>query len=137
MKNQLSEAQKKQLVQEANKARRFAYTPYSRYPVGAALLTRNGKIVCGVNIDNAAYPATICAERVAVFKAVSEGHRSFLAIAVVTRDGGSPCGGCRQVLAEFGMDTAIIIANESGEILDEMKVSDLLPRAFGSGSLQP
>jgi len=137
MKNQLSEAQKKQLVQEANKARRFAYTPYSRYPVGAALLTRNGKSVCGVNIDTASYPATICAERVAVFKAVSEGHRSFLAIAVVTRDGGAPCGGCRQVLAEFGMDTAIIIANESGEILDEMKVSDLLPRAFGSGSLQP
>jgi cytidine deaminase len=118
------------LVESAVEARRWAYAPYSHYAVGAALLTESGKIYEGVNIENAAYPTTICAERVAVFKAVSEGERDFTAIAVVTLNGGTPCGSCRQVLAEFGVDTIVIIANVQGEIIQETTVRDLLPGAF-------
>jgi cytidine deaminase len=83
-----------------------------------------------VNVENAAYPTGICAERVAVFKAVSEGEREFEAIAVVTVNGGSPCGSCRQVLAEFGLHTIVLLANEDGQLLREMTVEDLLPGAF-------
>ncbi len=119
-----------QLVETANGVRRWAYTPYSNYTVGAALLTSSGKIYDGVNVENASYPITICAERVAVFKAISEGERSFQAIAVVTRNGGSPCGACRQVLAEFGQDTLVIIADESGKIHRQVTVAELLPGAF-------
>ena len=90
------------LIESARAARTWAYTPYSHYAVGAALLTESGKIYEGVNIENAAYPTSICAERVAVFKAVSEGERDFSAIVVMTDNGGTPCGSCRQVLAEFG-----------------------------------
>jgi cytidine deaminase len=120
----------RQLVEAANAARRWAYTPYSRYAVGAALLTTSGKIYDGVNVENASFPNTVCAERVVVFKAVSEGERSFQALAVVTRNGGSPCGACRQVLAEFGQDTLVIIADESGNIHRQIIVADLLPGAF-------
>jgi len=98
----------------AIEARRRAYAPYSRYPVGAALRTKSGKMFTGVNVENAAYPTTMCAERTAVFKAVSEGEREFDVIAVVTSNGGSPCGSCRQVLAEFGLDTIVLIANTEG-----------------------
>jgi cytidine deaminase len=121
---------RQRLVESAVEARRWAYAPYSHYAVGAALLTESGKIYEGVNIENAAYPTTICAERVAVFKAVSEGERDFTAIAVVTLNGGTPCGSCRQVLAEFGVDTIVIIANVQGEIIQETTVRDLLPGAF-------
>jgi cytidine deaminase len=121
---------RQRLVESAVEARRWAYAPYSHYAVGAALLTEAGKIYEGVNIENAAYPTTICAERVAVFKAVSEGERDFTAIAVVTLNGGTPCGSCRQVLAEFGVDTIVIIANVQGEIIQETTVRDLLPGAF-------
>ena len=106
------------------------YSPYSHYPVGAALLTKSGKIFTGINIENAAYPVTICAERVAVFKAVSEGEKEFSAIAVATQNGGSPCGSCRQVLAEFGVDTTVYIVNKQAEILQETTVRELLPGAF-------
>ena len=98
-----------QLIEAAIDARKWAYAPYSNYLVGAALLTTSGRIYDGVNVENAAYPATICAERVAVFKAVSEGERNFVALAVITANGGSPCGSCRQVLAEFGLDTKVIM----------------------------
>jgi cytidine deaminase len=118
------------LIQSAVEARQWAYAPYSNYLVGAALLTSSGRIYDGVNIENAAYPASICAERVAVFKAVSEGERQFVAIAVVTSNGGSPCGSCRQVLAEFGLDTRVLIADEHGRLLKETSVEDLLPGAF-------
>ena len=118
------------LIGTAIQARRWAYAPYSKYSVGAALLTSSGKIYDGVNIENAAYPTTICAERVAVFKAVSEGERHFVAIAVVTENGGSPCGSCRQVLAEFGLDTVVLIANDHGDLLQELTVDKLLPGAF-------
>lgn len=124
------------LISSAQEARCWAYAPYSQYMVGAALLTASGKVYDGVNVENAAYPAGICAERVAVFKAVSEGERKFIALAVVTSNGGAPCGSCRQVLAEFGLDTLILIADAEGRLLNEMKVSDLLPGAFGSSYLQ-
>ena len=93
-------------------------------------MSASGKIYEGVNVENAAYPMTICAERVAVFKAVSEGERQFLAIAVVTKNGGSPCGACRQVLAEFGLDTNVLIANEDGKLVLSTTVRELLPGAF-------
>ncbi len=125
------------LVQTAITARRWAYTPYSHYPVGAALLTASGKIYEGVNIENAAFPSTICAERVAVFKAVSEGERDFSAIAVVTTNGGTPCGACRQVLAEFGLDTLVIIADTQGVIHRQLPLRSLLPDAFTPRDLQP
>jgi cytidine deaminase len=121
---------RQQLIEAAIAARRWAYAPYSKYAVGAALLTTSGKVYDGVNVENAAYPAGICAERVAVFKAVSEGELRFQAIAVVTLNGGSPCGSCRQVLAEFGVDTIVIIADETGHVVQECTVADLLPGAF-------
>jgi cytidine deaminase len=123
------------LIQRAVQAREWAYAPYSNYTVGAALLTTSGQIYEGVNVENAAYPDSICAERVAIYKAVSEGERKFVAIAVVTKDGGSPCGSCRQVLAEFGLDTVVLIANEQGMLLNETSVAELLPQAFNSTSL--
>jgi cytidine deaminase len=118
------------LIQTAIQARKWAYAPYSNYPVGAALLTTSGKVYDGVNVENAAYPTGMCAERVAVFKAVSEGERQFEAIAVVTDNGGSPCGSCRQVLAEFGLETAVLIADGEGNLIEETTVADLLPTAF-------
>jgi cytidine deaminase len=126
---------RQKLVEAARDARRWAYAPYSKYAVGAALLTISGKIYDGVNIENAAYPAGICAERVAVFKAVSEGERNFVAIAVVTKNAGSPCGSCRQVLAEFGVDTQVFLADDAGNVLKECSVADLLPDAFLPESL--
>jgi cytidine deaminase len=87
-------------------------------------------------VENAVYPLSICAERVAVFKAVSEGENQFEAIAVVTRDGGSPCGSCRQVLSEFGSETIILLADDQGNIVLETTVDDLLPNAFGPANLE-
>ena len=127
----LTDDQKNSLIQAALTARRWAYAPYSKYLVGAALLTDSGRIYDGVNVENAAYPTGMCAERVAVFKAVSEGERSFSAIAVVTSNGGSPCGSCRQVLTEFGSETSVLIADDQGHLLQEANLSDLLPGAFG------
>lgn len=126
----LNDELRQQLVQAAIQARRWAYAPYSHYAVGAALLTPSGKIYDGVNVENAAYPTTMCAERVAVFKAVSEGEHEFEAIAVVTQNGGTPCGGCRQVLAEFGVNTIVLIADAEGRLLQETTVAQLLPGAF-------
>ena len=118
------------LVDLGNEVRQLAYVPYSNYRVGAALRGKSGKIYTGVNIENAAYPVTVCAERVAIFKAVSEGEREFDAISVVTENGGSPCGSCRQVLAEFGLDTIVYIADGAGNLIQETSVRDLLPGAF-------
>lgn len=131
----LSEETKQRLIEEALRARRWAYAPYSHYAVGAALLSTSGRIYDGVNVENAAYPNGICAERVAVFKAVSEGEREFEAIAVVADHAGSPCGACRQVLAEFGLETVVLIADENGQLVDERPLSDLLPKAFGPADL--
>lgn len=132
----LTDETKTQLIQAARDARQWAYAPYSNYPVGAALLTASGRVYDGVNVESAAYPTTMCAERVAIYKAVSEGERNFVALAVVTANGGSPCGSCRQVLAEFGLDTLVVIADALGKIVREMTVGELLPRAFTSEDLR-
>ncbi len=126
----LTQQEKQALIDLANMARQRAYAPYSNYPVGAALRTKTGRLYTGVNVENAAYPQTMCAERVAIFKAVSEGEKEFEVIAVVTNNGGAPCGGCRQVLAEFGSDTTILVADGSGNLLKETTVRELLPEAF-------
>lgn len=118
------------LIEIAINVRQKAYAPYSNYAVGAAVLTKAGNIYSGVNVENAAYPTAMCAERVAIFKAVSEGEREFVAIAVVTANGGTPCGSCRQVLAEFGLETIVLVANSNGEIIEETNVAALLPGAF-------
>ncbi|MDD9955990.1 MAG: cytidine deaminase [Anaerolineaceae bacterium] len=123
------------LVSTAIAASRHAYVPYSRFPVGAALLAANGKTYGGCNVENAAYPSTLCAERTALVKAVSEGDRDFLAIAVVTRSGGSPCGSCRQMLYEFSPDMQVVVATLEGEIRYEVALQELLPRGFGPSGL--
>jgi cytidine deaminase len=127
---------RQKLVQAAQEVRPNAYAPYSHYPVGAALLGESGRVYTGVNVENAAYPDGICAERTAVFKAVSEGERRFAAIAVVTENGGSPCGSCRQVLAEFNKDLPVIIADARGRITWETNLKELLPGAFGAAQLE-
>jgi cytidine deaminase len=131
----LNDTQRTDLIANAKKARLTAYAPYSKYSVGAALLTKSGKVYLGANVENAAYPTTICAERVAIFKAVTEGEREFSAIAVVTHDGGTPCGSCRQVLAEFALEALVIVAKESGEVVSESPLHELLPGAFGPKNL--
>ncbi|MBC7082163.1 MAG: cytidine deaminase [Bacillota bacterium] len=119
------------LIELAKGARERAYAPYSHFPVGAALLGRSGRVYTGCNVENASYPAGICAERCAVAKAVSEGEREFSAIAVVGDTEGpcAPCGICRQVLAEFGPDIQVIMANLKGNVR-VVAAADLLPGAF-------
>lgn len=126
----LTQEKRESLIDLANEARRRAYVPYSNYPVGAALRTKSGRLYTGVNVENAAYPQTMCAERVAIFKAVSDGETEFEVIAVVTNNGGSPCGGCRQVMAEFGLDTMVLLADGDGNLIKELTVNELLPEAF-------
>lgn len=131
----LTDETREKMIRAALEVRDRAYAPYSNYPVGAALLTVNGHIYTGVNVENAAYPTSICAERAAVFKAISEGEQQFSAIAIVTANGGSPCGACRQVLAEFGLDTIVLIVDQAGKIIRELTVGDLLPDSFGPTDL--
>jgi len=126
----LSLEERNNLVKIAIQARSRAYAPYSNYQVGAAVLTKSGKVFTGSNIENAAYPTSMCAERVAIFNAVSEGETDFSAIAVVTSNAGMSCGGCRQVMAEFGLDTLVLVADDQGRISQEVTVRDLLPGAF-------
>src|SRR5829696_827860 len=126
----LTTQEKQSLIDLANTARQHAYVPYSKYPVGSSLRTKTGRVFTGVNVENAAYPQTMCAERVAIFKAVSEGEKDFEVITVVTDNGGSPCGGCRQVMAEFGLDTMVLLADGNSHIVKEMTVRQLLPEAF-------
>jgi cytidine deaminase len=132
----LTNEMKDKLIQRAKEAWGRAYAPYSNYNVGAALLTESGEIYDGVNVENAVYPVGICGERTAIFKAVSEGHRSFQAIAVVTKNGGTPCGACRQVMAEFGLDTIVLIANTDGELIHQLTVAELLPYSFGEKDIK-
>ena len=126
----LTNEERQSLIDLANEARRRAYAPYSHYQVGAALRTASGRIYSGCNVENAAYPQSMCAERVAIFKAVSEGEKEFEVIAVATANGGSPCGGCRQVMAEFGLDTVVLLADGEGRLVQETTVHKLLPSAF-------
>jgi cytidine deaminase len=125
---------RRDLVGRAIEARSPAYAPYSSYAVGAALLVGSGRVYTGCNIENAVYPLTVCAERVAVFKAVSAGDRDFIALAVATASGGSPCGACRQVLREFGTDTIVLIADTAGHYR-ETTIADLLPDSFSAADL--
>lgn len=128
----------KQLIDEAIAASKQAHVPYSHFHVGAALLTTDGKIYRGCNIENASYGLTNCAERTAIFKAVSEGDKQFSAIAVVGDTDGpiSPCGACRQVLAEFCDDhTQIILANLKGDFVIT-NLNEILPGYFSSKDLQ-
>jgi len=124
-----------ELIERAKQARESAYTPYSNFPVGAALLTESGEVYTGCNIENSAYSVTNCAERTAVFKAVSEGHRQFKKLAVVADTEGpvSPCGSCRQVLNEFGADIEVIMANLDGDIVVK-QVKELLWSGFNLDS---
>lgn len=123
------------LVKRAAAARQQAYVPYSAFPVGAALLTRSGKIYTGCNVENASFGLTVCAERVAIWKAVSEGETEFEALAVVTNIAGSPCGACRQVMVEFAPDMPVVLADLSG--IDTItSVDTLLPHAFRPEHLQ-
>lgn len=131
----LEASQLQKLIEVAIQARQWSYSPYSHYAVGAALLTASGRIYDGVNIENSAYPTGICAERVAIFKAVSEGERQFDALVVATENGGSPCGSCRQVMAEFGLDMQVIVIDTNGKVHLECSVGDLLPGAFTPNDL--
>ena len=126
----------KKLIKEAEKARNRAYTPYSKFKVGAAVLCDDGKIFTGCNIENASFGMSICAERVAIFKAVSEGSTKFEAIAVIgdTDKPCSPCGACRQVISEFDENIPLIMANLKGDVKIK-KIGDLLPEAFGKKDL--
>ena len=133
----------KKLVTMALQARENAYAPYSHFKVGAALLARDGQIFTGCNVENAAFGAGICAERTALFKAVSEGVREFEAIAVVGADESAqgelpvaaPCGICRQALYEFGGDELTVIMGQSEEKWKAMRLKELLPVGFGPMAL--
>lgn len=127
---------KQELCQKAQAMLSMAYIPYSGFPVGAALECEDGTVFTGCNIENAAYGPSVCAERVAVFKAVSEGRRKFvrLAVAADTKDFCAPCGVCRQVLQEFAPDLEVILVNREGKTL-ELTLRDLLPYSFGSDTL--
>jgi len=144
MKQEISTEIKQELVKQALAARKFAYVPYSKFRVGAAVLAKNGAIYSGCNIENAAYTPTNCAERTAFFKAVSEGERSFTAIAVVGGPEGAsefdwcaPCGVCRQVMKEFCQDDRFqIILARSVKEYKVYTLAELLPMGFGPDNLQ-
>jgi cytidine deaminase len=122
------------LIELALQAREHAYAPYSRFKVGAALLTTSGHIYTGCNIENVAFSPSVCAERTAIFKAVSDGEREFVAIAVVTQNGIPPCGVCRQVMMEFAPDITLVIANLTGDYY-VTTLSELFPNAFAPSHL--
>jgi cytidine deaminase len=124
-----------ELIKLAKQARKKAYAPYSHYKVGAALLGKSGKVYTGCNVENASYGHTVCAERTAVLKAVSEGETEFESIAVVTKNGGSPCGACRQVLSEFAPKLTIYIADKNGEYRTTT-MKKLLPDSFTPAHLE-
>jgi cytidine deaminase len=127
----------KELLQKAVEAKEKAYVPYSKFPVGAALLTKNGKVFTGCNIECASFGGTNCAERTALFKAISEGEKEIEAIAVVSdnEDYTFPCGICRQVILEFGRDIKIILGNKEGAI-QIFTIEDLLPKSFSGIDLE-
>jgi cytidine deaminase len=125
-----------ELVQLAKDVRERAYAPYSRFPVGAAVETASGEVFVGCNVENASFGLSMCAERVAIFKAVAAGARDIVALAVVadTATPVSPCGGCRQVMVEFNPDMRVILANLHGEI-HRTTARELIPGAFSAADL--
>lgn len=123
------------LIRQAAEAHARAYAPYSHYAVGAAVRAEDGRVFTGCNVENAVYPLTLCAERVAITKAISEGARAITAVAVVTENGGTPCGSCRQVIREFaGPETPIFIADTHGNFR-ERTLEALLPESFSVADL--
>ncbi len=119
------------LIDAACAVRLRAYAPYSKYLVGAALLTADGEIVVGCNVENVSYGLTICAERVAIGTAVANGQREFTAMVIATANGGTPCGACRQVLIEFARDLPIYLINvDEGRTVTELSLAQLLPGRF-------
>jgi cytidine deaminase len=132
------EDMRESLLQAALAARQHAYAAFSHFQVGAALETTDGHIITGCNVESATYGLTMCAERVAVFKAISEGYRSFRRVAVVadTREPAPPCGACRQILWEFGGDLEVIVGNLEGEKA-RYQLRDLLPHPFDARLLSP
>ncbi len=133
---QVPEVNAAQLVAQAREAQRYAYVPYSGYPVGAAVLADDGQVYTGCNVENAVFPLTQCAERVAITKAISSGARRILAVSVVTVNGGTPCGACRQVMEEFGApDMPIFIAQPDGSYR-QRTLAELLPESFSATDLK-
>lgn len=129
----MNPSDKTRLIDSAARARQMAAAPYSNFQVGAALLTAKGDIITGANVESASYGLTCCAERIALFKAITEGHKDFTAIAVVADSKGalSPCGACRQLLSEYAPNALVLIADvKSPTEIREFKVPDLLPHAF-------
>ncbi len=124
-----------ELAKLASSARLQACAPYSKFKVGAALLGEDGKTYTGCNVENASYGLSMCAERVAVFKAVSEGQQSLKAIALSVSGSGSPCGACRQVLHEFNPSMLVYLADETGHIHHETTLNMIFPHPFGPGNL--
>jgi cytidine deaminase len=126
----------KKVIKKALLARKNSYSPYSKYSVGSAIKTKDGKIFYGTNIENASYGMTICAERAAICSAVSRGEKDITHVVVATIDGkGSPCGACRQVLNEFNPDMIVILVDENGAVKKECKLSQLFLHAFGPKNL--
>jgi len=127
------------LIRAAARARQFAVAPYSKFLVGAALLTKRGEVITGANVESASYGLTCCAERVALFKALTEGKKNFVAVAVVTRvpGGAMPCGACRQLLAEYAPAAVVWVADSAApEKIREFGVAELLPGAFRGEALR-
>ncbi len=118
------------LIQHAIIAQKRALAPYSTYLVGAAILTDTDSVILGCNVESKAYPTTLCAERVAIFSAISQGYTNFTALALITNDGAFPCGSCRQIIHEYAGGIPIYIANESGNFITKSS-ADLLPFPFG------
>ncbi len=137
MKTQLDQETKDKLKKRAREVRERAYVPYSHFPVGAAVLTASGKIFTGVNIENASYPLSICAERSAIFQAITAGEREIIALAVTadTARPVSPCGACRQVMNEFNPKMDVMMLNLTGDEL-RRTAGELLPEHFSSGDLE-
>ncbi len=123
------------LIDAAMTARQRAYAPYSTYRVGAAVQAGSGHIYAGCNVENAVYPLTTCAERVAIVKAVSEGEYEIVALAVATDAGATPCGSCRQTLREFAVDVPVILVDSAG-CFREISLADLLPDSFSAADLE-
>ena len=119
-----------ELIQKAIVAQKRAEAPYSNYHVGAALLTTDNLVILGCNIESKAYPTTLCAERVAIFSAISQGYKDFSAMAVITKDGAFPCGSCRQIIHEYASNIPIYIAKDLDNYVTQT-ISDLLPYPFG------
>lgn len=132
----LTSEYRKKLIETARHYLKNSYSPYSNYPVGAAVLAEDGLIYGGTNIENSAHPSGLCAERVAINKAISEGNRKILAVAVVTRNAGAPCGACRQVMREFAsLDMPVILTTIEDGFEEEFTLGELLPRSFGPDDL--